>query len=799
MPDVTDPLVLPEDIVFSPVEEFSEEIRHRIGSGVRDIAVSRPRSRTTSKVVSADAAALLQLFKQPKTIAEAVVEYCRERSADPSNVLSDSFPLLTEFVNDQFLLPEGSSARESIEARLGPGDYVGEFRIVCRMQTLVDTEIYQARASDGRVAAIKMTRSQAGPAAVAMLAHEARIVQALRGEFSPELLDIDIFEERLAYMSLSWCAGTSVGAVAAQLRAAERDSFLKLLNLCATVLETYGKLHGKGILHGDIHPGNILVDAEGCIWLIDFGLARVLEDEEPSITRPRGGVAFFLEPEYCEAVRRLSAPPPPTPASEQYSLAALIYHMITGAYTHDFSLERETMLRQIMEEQPLEFVKQGVTAMPEVEALLRKALNKRPQERFAGVDELAQRLRKANCGKANMAVVRGPTSHAESSAKFLERVIERCGWEGELLESGLPRAPKASVSYGAGGVGWLFYRLGRMRDDARMLALADLWVDHAREKINHEEAFFNSEIDITEKTVGRISPYHTESGVHAMNVLIADARGDPFTREAALRAYIEAAKGESENLDVTLGYSGLALIGALLARTLDDPKLMEETGLLELGRHTLKRVWATLDQDVPVIERSEIENLGAAHGWAGFLYAALLWSWSTGDPVESGIERRLHELASQAELIGRGARWPWRLGRNGRSYMPGWCNGTAGYVFLWTLAHRMTSDRCWLVLSEKAAWNCWEDPAQPASLCCGLTGRAYALLNFYKLSGDKVWIERARHLAENAARSMPEELSQTDGQGFENSLYKGEVGLATLLADLEQPECAAMPFFETEN
>lgn len=804
MPGVTDPLILPEDIVFSPVDEFPAETRERIGSEEGDVAVSRPRSRTPSKVVSREAADLLRLFRESKTIAEAVVEFSRKSSADPDEILAESFPILQDFVNDQFLLPIGSSSGEAIESGLEPGDRLGPFTVVCRVQTLVDTEIYQARADDGSRVAIKITREQAGPRAVSMLAHEARILRKIGGEITPELFGIDVLEERRAYLALRWCEGTPVGAMSAELREArDGDQRPQLLQLCAGVLEAYAELHARGVVHGDIHPGNVLVDSDDRVWLIDFGLARSMDEDEDGSARPPGGVAFFLPPEYAEAVRRGVRPPAPTPRSEQYALAALLYHVITGAYTHDFSLEREAMLRQIAQEPPVPFTRQAASGLIGVEGVLFRALDKRPGERFGSVAELAEELRRAAALDTSRPVVREPGVRPAAGAPpvdtWLQGVIDRCGWEGGLLESGLPRAPRASFNYGATGIGWLFYRLGRLRDDAASMALADVWVDRARLKLDTEDGFYNEEIDITPATVGRISPYHTPSGVHMMNALVADATGDGGTCERSLEAFVEAAGEESGEVDLTLGRSGIALAAAILCRTIGDPGPLERTGVLDLGREAVALVWDRLDGLAPVEEAGEVDYLGVAHGWAGFLYATAAWSLATGEPPPAGLERRLDELADAAELVGRGARWAWRRDRAGHGYMPGWCNGTAGYVFLWTLAHRLTGNGRWLRLAEKAAWNCWEDPARPASLCCGLAGRAYALLNWYKLSGEAVWVERARRLAETAVESLPGELHGGDGAGFENSLYKGEVGLATLLVDLERSDSSVMPFFEAEE
>jgi serine/threonine-protein kinase len=136
--------------------------------------------------------------------------------------------------------------------------------------------------------------------------------------------------------------------------------------------------------------------------------------------------------------------------------------------------------------------------------------------------------------------------------------------------------------------------------------------------------------------------------------------------------------------------------------------------------------------------------------------------------------------------------------------MPGWCNGSAGFVYLWTLAYQIFHDTDFLTLAEKTAWNVWEEPDSVGNLCCGLAGRAYALLNLYKYASEKNWLYRAQGLANKAASSM--RMLDLNGDSLyksfgirPDSLYKGNVGIAVLAADLEHPESACMPFFDSEG
>jgi eukaryotic-like serine/threonine-protein kinase len=186
--------------------------------------------------------------------------------------------------------------------------------------------------------------------------------------------------------------------------------------------------------------------------------------------------------------------------------------------------------------------------------------------------------------------------------------------------------------------------------------------------------------------------------------------------------------------------------------------------------------------------------MGVAHGWAGILYALLLWDEVAGRAPAAELTMRLDELALSAQPWGRGVRWPIRTG-GASSYMGGWCNGSAGFVHLFTLAWRTSRDDRWLRLAEQAAWTTWEADDPVSSLCCGRSGRAYALLNLYRHTDETAWHERARDLALRAAAHAANGVER----GRIDSLYKGLLGVSLLAAEIEVPTRARMPFFEPEG
>ena len=302
---------------------------------------------------------------------------------------------------------------------------------------------------------------------------------------------------------------------------------------------------------------------------------------------------------------------------------------------------------------------------------------------------------------------------------------------------------------------------------------------------------------MTSDIVDRLSALFGGPGLHVVRGIVGDAMGDLSTYAEAVETFIQLSQGVSPNLDMTLGTSSTLLGCALLHRAgaFGDIDL---SGLAAFGDQVARAVWARLSEYKPAGEAAELLYMGISHGWAGILYATLLWCETSRSLPPPGIRDRLGELAACGEALGRGTRWPVQRGpgvaREPSGYTPGWCHGSAGYVALWLAAHRVLGDSYYADLAEQAAWNCWEDADVYPSLCCGLAGRAYSLISLSNASGEAAWLRRARELAERAAAGRP-----VIPGGLEHSLYKGELGIGTLLADLDRPETARFPFFEVQT
>jgi serine/threonine-protein kinase len=587
---------------------------------------------------------------------------------------------------------------------------------------------------------------------------------------------------------MEFIPGVDAATAAAEWRERIGDASQRtLLDLAKAIARTYAALHNRGILHGDVHPSNIVVEPDGHVRLIDFGVARATTASASLPLPPdRGGLPFFFEPEMASASLAGLVSPPASEAGEQHAAAALIYFLMTGNHWQNFRLGREAMLQDIAGLPPLSFRERGVLAWPELEAVLARALAKRPEERFPSMSAFAEVLAALVVAPA----APQPAPKTSPLTQVLERALENAAWDGPWSSASFAPAPTASINYGSAGVALGLLHVALRRNDGTLLALADSWSRRAIREIGPDEAFYNKEVEITPEMVGKSSPYHSPSGVHAVAVLTATAEGDSFAQAESLAAFLIAAQEPAAGLDLTLGRSSVLLGAAILLDAIPAKGFVDLSALRALGNSTLAELWDALDAK-PDIESAGIEYLGIAHGWAGFLYATLQWCGVSKTPIPQGVERRLRELAAFALPVNSGLDWPWVLGSSGEPLtMSGWCNGACGYVFLWTVAHRLLGDARYLELAHGAAWRSWEAPEPIVTLCCGLAGRSYALLNLYRHTRETVWLQRARDLAMRAAAGghAPKE--------YPHSLYKGEFGLAVLAADLEQPDEATMPFFE---
>ncbi|HVQ26013.1 MAG TPA: serine/threonine-protein kinase, partial [Planctomycetota bacterium] len=163
--------------------------------------------------------------------------------------------------------------------------------------------------------------------------------------------------------------------------------------------------HQNLVVHRDLKPSNILVTPEGAPRLLDFGIAKLLSDEDrggqTTLTRVRA-----MTPEYASPEQALGQPI--TTASDVYSLGVLLCEILTGRLPHEFATREPVEVARVISTEPpvppSTLAGKGATVIPsrqlqgDLDNIVLMALRKEPERRYASVDHLAGDIRRHVAG-----------------------------------------------------------------------------------------------------------------------------------------------------------------------------------------------------------------------------------------------------------------------------------------------------------------------------------------------------------------------------------------------------------------
>ncbi|MGH7169651.1 MAG: serine/threonine-protein kinase, partial [Gemmataceae bacterium] len=168
-----------------------------------------------------------------------------------------------------------------------------------------------------------------------------------------------------------------------------RDYYRKVAELGVQVAEALDHAHQLGIVHRDIKPGNLLLDGRGNLWVTDFGLAHMQHGEANlTMTGQALGTPRYMSPEQALAKRV-----PIDHRTDVYSLGVTLYELLTLRPAFP-SEDRHELLRQIAFEDPVRPRRLERAIPAELEIIVLKAMEKRPQDCYATGQELADDLRR---------------------------------------------------------------------------------------------------------------------------------------------------------------------------------------------------------------------------------------------------------------------------------------------------------------------------------------------------------------------------------------------------------------------
>jgi eukaryotic-like serine/threonine-protein kinase len=276
--------------------------------------------------------------------------------------------------------------------------------------------------------AIKLLLEGATAEVVERFQREARAAVRLKCQHVARVIDVGELPNGAPYMVMEYLEGNDLSQIVRASGALSvHDAVLYLLHAC----EAIGEAHSIGIVHRDLKPANLFLtraaDGSSTVKVLDFGISKTAdaessEGEGMSLTKTTAvlGSPLYMSPEQMKSARLADA------RSDIWSLGAILYEVLTGGVPFNAMTFTELVLMVNMET-PRSIATIRNDVAPGLEAAVLKCLEKKPDNRFANVAELAFEL-----------APYGPPQ-AQASADRVARTLEAVG-----LASTGPRSLRTS-------------------------------------------------------------------------------------------------------------------------------------------------------------------------------------------------------------------------------------------------------------------------------------------------------------------------------------------------------------------
>ena len=274
-----------------------------------------------------------------------------------------------------------TSSSDEDEGRFLPGTLIAErYRITAMIGRGGMGEVY--RATDLKLAqpvALKFLPEALSqdPKSLQRFYNEVRIARQISHQNVCRVYDIGEISG-MAYISMEFIHGEDLGSLLKRIGRLPTDKALQMSRqLCAGLAAA----HEKGVLHRDLKPANVMIDAEGALRVMDFGLAGLAEQVASDV---RSGTPAYMAPEQLSGKEV-------TAKSDIYSLGLVLYEMFTGK--RPFNAGSLDELQQLQaQSNPLSLVTQIADLDPSVERVIFRCLSAEPKDRPANALAVAHAL-----------------------------------------------------------------------------------------------------------------------------------------------------------------------------------------------------------------------------------------------------------------------------------------------------------------------------------------------------------------------------------------------------------------------
>ena len=330
---------------------------------------------------------------------------------------------------DRFERPAAISlddlARHADAPAFQTNDRAGPYRLVREIGRGGMGVVYKAYRDDDqfkkRVAIKTISRGMDSDVILRRFRRERQILARLEHPNIARMLDGGVTESGQPYFVLEFVEGQPLDVYCDNNRLALRERLLLFRQVSSAVQYAHANL----VIHRDLKPSNILVTNDGTVKLLDFGIAKLLRDDEPDDDGLTQSGLVPLTSGYASPEQVTGGAV--TTASDVFSLGVVLYKVLAGRhpFAHDKPSGDETRRRivEIAPVAPSAAVGAGDVRLrralrDDLDAIVLMALRKEPERRYKSVEQLAEDIERYLVG---LPVVARPDSVGYRARKFLRR------------------------------------------------------------------------------------------------------------------------------------------------------------------------------------------------------------------------------------------------------------------------------------------------------------------------------------------------------------------------------------------
>jgi tetratricopeptide (TPR) repeat protein len=547
------------------------------------------------------------------------------------------------------------------------GEDIGPYRLIRELGSGGMATVWLAERSDGllrRHVALKLPHVGWGPGFAQRMSRERDILATLEHPRIARLYDAGVTDDGKPWMAMEHVAGSPIDTYCA----AEQLDARQRLQLFLQVLDAVAHAHARLVVHRDLKPSNILVTPDAEVRLLDFGVAKLLEDDPAAPSNLTQMLGRAVTPDYASPEQ--VGGQPIGVATDVYSLGIVLYELLVGSKPYTLGRQSLATLEKAILSAAVPLASTLVAQNPklsrqlrgDIDTLLAKALKKDARDRYASVESFASDIKRHLAGEPLLARAEGGWYRA---GKFLKR---------NALALGASLAILAALLGALGAASWQAREAMHQSQIARTKqiisqASADFTQRVLTEGLRADESLTLEKLiersegiaehDFSADPIARAVAADTVADWlvsndrydHALNLLTRTIDELPAGVEPALRATLRCQRAAA---NLGLGHSTEALqeLDQMIASAANDPEIswycLQRRTAAAINMNDAKEATRYAHEALRQFERSGNDSpLRRAHLVANDAYAEML----NGRPARA--DARFREAAALLGNAGR--------------------------------------------------------------------------------------------------------------------------------------------------